>query len=162
MRKIMLILTVIMTVCAAQSAQAKGGIPITYGEHEKIEQVGVLPDEIKADDGTTLVLGHKYTVFEILFVPLWTTDQGKLVGYNPNEADTFYDIDVVLENEEGKAAILSLAGVSELSELHKIPFWDAWGGKIVGLLVIALILYGVFGRESSSKKSSEPAPAIED
>ena len=56
---------------------------------------------------------------------------------------------------EGRAAILEAAGVKDISELHKIPFWDAWGGKLVVLALLALILYGIFGREKKPKDANE-------
>lgn len=154
MKKILFILALTATMFAT-SAEAKAGVRVPYGEYEKIEKVAELPDEFTTDEGVKLSLGHKYTVFQIAYVPLWTLDKGTLVGFDPNDSESYYDFDSVLDNEEGREAILTTAGVTELSELHKIPFWDSWGGKIVGLLVVALILYGIFGREKKSEDSDK-------
>ena len=81
MKKIFLILAFITAFCS-QSAHARARIPITYGDHEKIVKVADLPEEYTTEDGVKLDLGYKYTVFEILFVPLWQTGDGKLVGYS--------------------------------------------------------------------------------
>lgn len=156
MKKFCLILAFAAILCT-QSVEAKARIRLPYGEYEKIEKVAELPEDFTTDDGVQLSLGHKYTVFQIAYVPLWTTDKGTLVGFDPANADTYYGFDSVLDNEEGRQAILSTAGVAELTELHKIPFWDAWGGKLVGLLVVALILYGIFGREKKSEEETAEA-----
>ncbi len=160
MKKLLLILALVTMV--VQSASASARVPITYGEHEKIEKVGTLPEGFTTDGGVQLDLGYKYTVFEIAFVPLWTTDEGKLVGYDTNDPDSYYDIDTLLEEDEVRAEVLSAAGVSELTDLYKMPFWDAWGGKLVALAVVALILYGIFGRDKKAKEPEVVAPAVEE
>ena len=129
MKKILLFFTILTAALCSQPAQAKPRIPVTYGDHEKIEKVAELPDGFTTDNGVKLALGHKYTVFELAFVPIWTTNKGKLVGFDPNDDQNYYDIDAYINTGEGRAAILEAAGVKDISELHKIPFWDAWGGK---------------------------------
>ena len=85
MKKILLFFTILTAALCSQPAQAKPRIPVTYGDHEKIEKVAELPDEFTTDNGVKLALGHKYTVFELAFVPIWTTNKGKLVGFDPND-----------------------------------------------------------------------------
>ena len=161
MKKILLIFALAATMCAI-STEAEARIRIPYGEYEKFEKVAELPEEFTTDEGIKLSLGHKYTVFQIAYIPLWTLDKGTLVGFAP-ESECYYDFDSVLDDEEGREMICASAGVAELNELHKIPFWDAWGGKIVGLLVVAAILYGTFGREKKPEDSdNEEAPATEE
>lgn len=155
MKKILLFFTILTATLCSQPAQAKPRIPVTYGDHEKIEKVAELPDEFTTDNGVKLALGHKYTVFELAFVPIWTTNKGKLVGFDPNDDQNYYDIDAYINTGEGRAAILEAAGVKDISELHKIPFWDAWGGKLVVLALLALILYGIFGREKKPQDANE-------
>ena len=60
-----------------------------------------------------------------------------------NDPDSYYDIDTLLEEDEVRAEVLSAAGVSELTDLYKMPFGtraeSSWG-----LPFVALILCGFF------------------
>ena len=76
---------VIANSCACHNGCAVCICPRTCAHYlrrtrKKLKKVGTLPEGFTTDGGVQLDLGYKYTVFEIAFVPLWTTDEGKLVG----------------------------------------------------------------------------------
>ena len=78
MKKILLFFTILTAALCSQPAQAKPRIPVTYGDHEKIEKVAELPDEFTTDNGVKLALGHKYTVFELALCRFGLQTKGSL------------------------------------------------------------------------------------
>lgn len=155
MKKFMLIAMVLLTVAALET-QARG-IRIPVGEYQKIEKVAELPDSTyyQTEDGKFIDLGYMYTVYEIAFVPLWEVGEPRLVGFNSEDKDTYYDLD-----DELVEVIKQDLKVEDLDGYKKMPFWDAWGGKLIGLAVIALIIYGII--PSKKKKNEEEEPEEEE
>lgn len=149
MRKILFLSVILLTVFAFET-QARIRIPV--GEYQKIEQVAELPDSAyyETKDGKHINLGYMYTVYEVAFVPLWTTDEGKIVGYE-KESDTYYDLD-----EEMISTIKEDIKVENLDSLKSMPFWDAWGGKLIVIGIIVIIIV----TQLPGKKKEEDADEV--
>lgn len=153
MKKILL-LTAIFLAASVVTSQARIRIPV--GEHQKIAPVLELPDSAyyQTDEGYRLRVGHMYTVYEIAYIPVWTTEKGQLVGFTAEEPDTYYDL------SEGMLGwIAEDTGIAELDSLKSIPFWDAWGGKLTAVaIVIGLIFYFRTNTEDKEQpEATEPA-----
>lgn len=154
MKKFLFIAAILLTVAALET-QARG-IRIPVGEYQKIEKVAELPDSTyyQTQDGKFVDLGYMYTVYEIAFVPLWEVGEAKLVGFCSDDKDTYYDLD-----DDLTATIKQDLQVDSLDSYKKMPFWDAWGGKLIGLVVVAIIIYGII---PSKKKKDEEEEAEEE
>ncbi|WP_295939530.1 hypothetical protein [uncultured Alistipes sp.] len=163
MKKTLLLVAVFLMASIATAYAARVRIPI--GEHQKIKQVLELPDSAyyQTNDGNYINVGYMYTVYEVAYVPLWTTDKGRLVGFVPSQPNSFYDL-----NEEMFSWISEDTGVEDLDKLKKMPFWDSWGGKLIAIaLIAALIAY--FRSKSDdddeapavTEKAEQPADAAE-
>jgi hypothetical protein len=78
--------------------------------------------------------------FNVAWVlPLWITIDPKLVLYSKT-SDTYYEL-----SDEELNAIIKNNNLNK-EELSNIGFYKKFGGKIVGVLLILLILWGTFGR----------------
>ena len=137
-----LILSLLLFVTCT-SVNAKGGIPILYSAGEEVEKVIDLPMreeyQIQAQDGRWYHadLGILHEQFSIFWVPLFNygtekyvlyTDQ-KIGEYDFTYADLYRDDIAYLQSEMG--------GIPSTPEL---PFWDAWGGKLLALLLIGIVI----------------------
>lgn len=143
------LLTLFFVTALVATSQARIRIPV--GEYQKIEPVLELPEEewYFNDEGHKIDVGYMYTVYQIAYVPVWTVDKGGLVGFSKEEPDTYYELDEsMLERISGDT------GIENFNELQRMPFWDAWGGKLVALVVIGVIIYGLVSR---NKDDEEPA-----
>ena len=113
-------------------------------------KVADLPDTSQYQFNSDFVdIGVKYSEIQLFFLPVWQYDM-KYVAVIPNNSDSYYD----LSNEEvmdlAASASISIPPISQV----KLDFWTAWGGKIVLLLLIGLIvMYSVY----SVKKEEEEA-----
>ena len=132
------------------TSQARARIPI--GTHEKTVIVLELPDSTyyQTDADNYIDLGYTYKVFEIAHIPVWTVDKGGLVGYTEAEPDTNYQLD-----DEVMGWIREDTGIEDLDELGRIPFWDAWGGKLVVLALVAGYLIYTFGRKKPEEETEK-------
>ena len=149
-----LLLALLFATAVVATSQARIRIPV--GQYQKIEPVLELPEEdwYRTDEGHKVDLGHMYTVYQIAYVPVWTIEKGKLVGYTKEDPDTYYDLDEsMLERISGDT------GIENFDELRTMPFWDAWGGKLVALAVIAAIVYYFCSKNDDDE--SEAAPEAE-
>lgn len=138
--------------------QAYAKIPVVYGTHEKLNEIAKLPSDYDDEDGS-YSLAYKYTMAHLFWIPLWQTDEGKVVAMMQGDDETWYDIDDVLNQAELRDEMLSDAGVKDIAELRQMPFWDAWGGKLlVGGILLVIIIGAVMGRSGKDEKA-EPVVA---
>ena len=108
-----------------------------------------LPDneEYQTDDGNYIDLATFHQEFNIAYIlPLYIEQEPRLVGYCEKE-DTYYEL-----TEEQLSAILKENNLDG-EKLNKVGFYSRYGGKIVGLIIIALIIWGFI---PSKKKKTEP------
>ncbi|BAV04388.1 hypothetical protein FLA_0376 [Filimonas lacunae] len=106
-----------------------------------------LPDteEFKLKDGTHLDLATFHKEFNIAYIlPLYIIEEPKLVGYN-KQSDTYYDIP-----ESELDGILASQKVNK-ADINKLPFYTKYGGKIVAVLIIGLIVWGAVSSKKEEK-----------
>lgn len=133
-----------MLLFAVQSASAKGGIPILYSEGDDVVKVLDLPQsedfQIQAQDGKWYHadLGILHEQFSIFFIPLFNYGTEKYVLYTDTKIGDFDFIYADLDREDINYLQSQFAGIPDVPEL---PFWDAWGGKLVALLIIIVLFF---------------------
>ena len=94
-----------------------------------------------------MIWGPFIREFNIAYIlPLYIEQEPRLVGYCEKE-DTYYEL-----TEEQLSAILKENNLDG-EKLNKVGFYSRYGGKIVGLIIIALIIWGFI---PSKKKKTEP------
>ncbi len=126
----------------------RGFIPI--GSIEKIEKVAELPDtdSFKTPDGKYVDIGSKFTVFTILWIPIYTEVEPELVGYSGG--NNYYEI------PKAEMDIALSENKLDRKKLEKLSFWNAWGGKIIVGLFVLFIIWGNI--PSRNKKNKEVVP----
>lgn len=141
------ILIVLLFAFSSTTAFAKIRIP--FGEREVLKKVYDLPDtdSFKVRTGQYFDLATLHKEYNIAwFLPLYITEEPRLVGYD-GQSDSYYDIP---QNEMD--AILASQKIKN-ADINKISFYKRYGGKLVGLLIIGLIIYGAI---PSKKEKVEP------
>ena len=150
MSKLRLSMMVCVVTLFGSAAFAKGAPVFFSWGGDSFYKVADLPDTYQYQFNSDFVdIGVKYSEIQIFFLPVWQYNM-KYVAVIPNNSDSYYD----LSNEEvmdlATSASISIPPISQV----KLDFWTAWGGKIVLLLLIGLIvMYSVY----SVKKEEEEA-----
>jgi hypothetical protein len=143
-------LTCLAFIMSTHQLSAKARIPV--GKVQEVKVVHDLPntEEFSENNSTTnfLDLATFHEEFNIAWVlPLWITIDPKLVLYS-KASDTYYEL-----SEEELNTIIKNNNLNK-EDLLNIGFYKKFGGKIVGVLIILLILWGTFGR--SKKDDIQP------
>ena len=120
----------------SNSIAAKVKIP--FGEREVLNKVYDLPntDEFKLKDGNFMDLARIHKEFNIAyFLPLYIIEEPKIAGYD-EKTETFYDLS---QNE-----IDEIIASQKLNKenLLQLPFYTKYGGKLVAVLIIGLLIWG--------------------
>lgn len=130
------LLMIVFLALAAVKSQARARI--TVGEIEVLKKVADLPDveEYKIENGQYADIGVLYQVYKIAFIPLWVTKEPVLVASDPKE-DTYLEIpDAEMDGILRKNNL-------QRDKLLNIGFYTRYGGKLVSLLLLAIIIYGI-------------------
>ena len=130
-------ITAVFILLGINIAQARIKIPI--GEEQKLEKVADLPDteDYLISDGHYVDLGQMYSVYTIAWVPVWVTQEPQLVLFDNKNPNEYYSFD----DEELKTNILKENDVKE-DDLLSVGFFGRIGGKLIFLVIIAIIIYG--------------------
>ena len=131
---------------SSTSVFAKAKIP--FGEREVLNKVYDLPntDEFK-EEGNFIDLATLHKEFNIAyFLPLYITEEPKLVGFD-EQTDTYYDI------PQNQVDAILASQKQNKEELNKLPIYTRYGGKIVAILIIGLLIWGAI---PSKKEKVEP------
>lgn len=153
MKKVFTVLAFITLFCVAGIEKAEAiRIPIPAGSYPKLSKVKDLPqeEEYLTTEDKHFDLGVKYTVYQIFWIPVWTEASPELIGYI--DKDYYVNFD-----DETIEAIAELNEIENIQQYAKMPFWDAWGGKIIVLGIVGLILYGYFGKSDENEDEVEAA-----
>lgn len=131
-----LLFATFILVLTSNSVFARAKIP--FGEREVLTKVHDLPntDAFKLKDGNFMDLATFHKEFNIAyFLPLYVIEEPKLVGFD-QKTEAFYELS---QNE-----IDSILTTEKLNkdELNHLSFYTRYGGKLVGLLIIGLIIWG--------------------
>jgi len=143
------ILLITFFLASTHLATAKAKIPI--GEREVLNKVYDLPKtgEFKLDNGNYLDLATLHKEFNIAYIlPLYITQDPKIVGYD-EKSGSFYDVpetelNTILANQK-----------QNYGNLNKLPFYTKYGGKLVALLIISLLIWGSLPTKKSKVKPKQ-------
>ncbi|PSL26427.1 hypothetical protein CLV42_111139 [Chitinophaga ginsengisoli] len=147
----MIRLTFIALVITFSSTAVFAGIRIPFGEREVLDKVYDLPntDEFKADDGNFIDLATFHKEYNIAyFLPLYVTEEPKLVLFDEKK-DAFYDLP-----QDKIDAILASQKLNK-EQLNKLPFYTRYGGKIVALLIIGALIWGLIPSKNEEVEPKE-------
>lgn len=122
-----------------------GKAKISFGKVDKIEIVADLPDTEKyvANDSSKeyLDLARIHQEYNIAWIiPAWITQEPKLV-LTKKESDEFYELtneqldQIISDNKLNKESLVQLG------------LYTKYGGKLILLLIIGLIIYGIFSKD---------------
>ena len=93
------------------------------------------------DNGQYLDLATLHEEFNVAWIlPLWITKEPKLVGYD-QVTDLYYDLSVTEMD-----AILKENNLKK-DDLMSIGFYKRYGGKLILLSIIGLVIYGFVKRK---------------
>jgi hypothetical protein len=148
-------LIIMFTLCASIMVSAKVRIP--FGKIDKIEIVAELPnnDNYTSTPGSKeyLDLATLHQEYNIAWIiPAWVTQEPKLV-LSKKDSDVYYELteeqlsQIIKDNKLDKESLLQLG------------FYTRYGGKVILLLVIGLIIYGIIpGKEEEEEETEKVQP----
>ena len=147
MKKILLLLG-FLVFFSLISSNGVYAAKITFGAHDKIIKIYDLPDteDYTSSDGKIFDFGYKYSLFEIIYLPLFQKGEGQIVGY-------IDDDNYVVLSDSDIQEIAKTNNIQNLTGLVKLPFWDVWGGKMVAIGIIFLLVLLII--RDRNKKISE-------
>lgn len=139
--KILLLSIVAIFTTNMVSAKAK----ILFGKIDKIEIVADLPDTekyvVKEGSKEYLDLARIHQEYNIAWViPAWITVEPKLV-LAKKESDEYFELtdeqlnQIISDNKLNKESLLQLG------------LYTRYGGKLILVLIIGLIIYGIFSKD---------------
>jgi len=133
---------VFMLSASFTSASARG-VRIPVGEREYASVVAELPDtdDYKTDEGNYIDLATIHTAFTVAYIPVYVTEEPRLIGYCEKE-------DVCYEMSDDVLAGILAENELDGEKLNKISFWHRFGGKLVFVVILAGIGYWYFGRKN--------------
>lgn len=145
LRKVLLMICLLSVYAGTAHARVK--VPV--GEREVLKLVYDLPDteDYQFEDGTYMDIARLHSEYQIAYIlPLYITKEPRLVAYEKNE-------DVYIENipEEVIDAIITAEGLDKAT-LLRLPFYKRYGGKLIGLLLLGLCIYGLIPSKGEKKK----------
>ena len=135
-------IAVCIHVCLATwpASAADMSLPIIWGPKEKIAKVTDFPntDTYKATNGNFVDAGVKYTTFEVFAIPLY--------NYNQSWAGYVGRDDTYMRMTRDELMVLATSAGVTLPRAPPLPFWDAWGGKLIAAgLLLSLIYFAFLG-----------------
>lgn len=139
------LLIIIITFCTINSMSARAKIP--FGKIDKIQIVADLPNtkEFESKEGSNefLDLGRLHQEYNIAWViPAWITVEPKLV-LTKKDSEEYFEI-----SDEQLDQIIKANKLNK-NDLLKLDFFTRYGGKIILLLIISLIAYGIFAKDKN-------------
>lgn len=120
-----------MLLCFAPLRGKAGGIPILYQTGDDIKHVSSI-----VVDGERIQIGVHYDYFKLFWIPCFNFNK-EYVVYNGNRySELDYDEVSILQDVYG------------LPSRPKLPFWQAWGGKLVLLILIGIVGFIIYENNS--------------
>lgn len=149
--KFLFVLVALLAVSASVSTlSARGRIPV--GEREYATVVAELPDteDFMTEDGNYIDLATIHTAFTVAYIPVYVTEEPRLIGYCEKE-DVCYEL-----SDEFLAETLTANGLDG-EKLNKLTFWHRFGGKILFIAILAALGFWYFIRKSGDEEMTEPS-----
>nr|WP_315247617.1 hypothetical protein [uncultured Flavobacterium sp.] len=147
----------LMTIIAfSVSIMASAKVRIPFGKIDKIEIVANLPDNEKytVSEGSKeyLDLATLHQEYNIAWViPAWITQEPKLV-LAKKDSDVYYELtdqqlaEIIKDNKLDKESLLQLG------------LYTRYGGKVILILLIGLIIYGIYPSKDEEEETGEVQP----
>lgn len=144
-KKVLLI--VIIAFCTITTVSAKAKIPVCF-PCEEIQLVQELPtdSEIQKLAGQKVNLSYMNTEYGALGMSVWNTNGRYVLSDISN--NTYLEI-----NPQEAEILKEKHGFDVATAEHSLSFWKKIGGKLVFLLIIALLIWGCI---PSKKKTVKP------
>ncbi len=150
MKKInLLLIALLMCLFSVNQSVARAKVPVCF-PCEKLSKVENAPnlEWFKTDKGEQLHLVYLYNEYGAVWIPAW------------NENGTF-----ALTNEaENLIYDLKPDEIAELKEKHKLDasssplsFWNKFGGKLLLVAIIGLLIWGQFGGKKENDEITTTA-----
>lgn len=144
-----LIVGIVLWLTMPQLAHARGRIPV--GTRDVIDIVYNIPasDSIIID-GKQVNLARMHKEFNVAYLlPLWVTEEPKLVLYDA-PSETYYE----MTTEKSRAFLKEYIKEKKLDEasLLKLGFYTRYGGKLVLLPIVALMIWGAIPSRKKDEK----------
>lgn len=142
--------TIILTACIAfaslSSVSAKAKIPICL-PCESIETVQELPkdSEIAKLIGKNVNVAYMYKQYGALWMSLWNSDGKYVLSDEGNSSYLEVDVQMAKILKEKHNIDIETAG-------SPLSFWKKTGGKLVFLIIAAIIVYGVIPSKDKEVK----------
>lgn len=139
--RILLIMTAVLFMTANE---AKAEIPIIYSNGVEIEKVLELPQkdkfEMQASNGNWYHadVGILHKQFSVFWIPLINYGEEKYVLYSNTKVGEYDFTYAELDQDEIEYLQKEFSGLPSTPEL---PFWDAWGGKLLLLLLVLVAFW---------------------
>lgn len=135
-KKVLLISALISAFTMSQEVSAKGKVP--FGEVDMIKDVADLPNTeeylIEGDRYLDLARLHK-EINVAWMIPLWVTQEPKLVGYDKTDGSYYELKDSELDN-------IIKANNLDKEKLLTLSLYSRVGGKVVAAIIIAFMVWG--------------------
>ncbi|MCD7937867.1 MAG: hypothetical protein LUG98_13495 [Tannerellaceae bacterium] len=143
MKRRLLIFITIAIICTG-SQEAAASIYIPVGSYEKVCKIKELPrnGNYRTKEGHPLALGIKYTVYQICWLPIYQEGAPEFIGYI--DKTNYLPL-----NESLLSLIAEENNIHNIKELIRLPFWDAWGGKLIAFLLVSMIIGNLFYKKRS-------------
>lgn len=139
-----------IALLSCQTASARG-IRVPFGTREVINIVAELPDSVQyeTEDGNFIDMATIHEEYNIAyFLPLYIEKEPRLVGYSEVE-DIYYEM-----TDEQLAEILQENNLDG-EKLNRLGFYTRYGGKLVALILIGLIIYGYMSSRNSKEEETQ-------
>ena len=133
---------------SVSTVSARGRIPV--GEREYATVVAELPDteDYMTEEGNYIDLATIHTAFTVAYIPIYITEEPRLIGYCAKE-DVCYEL-----SDEFLAETLAANGLDG-EKLNKLTFWHRFGGKILFIAILAALGFWYFIRKSDDEETTE-------
>lgn len=157
--KLRILLFTIVCICFFTNAKAGIPIPIPYSNGEDIVKVMDLPreDQFAIESNGMLYhadLGIMHDQFSLFWIPLVNYGTEKYVLFTDKKIGEYDMIYADLSSSDIEYLQNTFGGIPTKP---KLPFWHAWGGKLLvfGLIVVLFIIWILSKSEESSEKDEK-------
>ncbi len=140
--KFLFALGALFMLSASVSAVSARSVRIPVGEREYATVVAELPDteDYMTEEGNYIDLATIHTAFAVAYIPVYVTEEPRLIGYCEKE-DVCYEL-----SDEYLAGLLE-ANELDGEKLNKLTFWHRFGGKLLFIVILGAVGYYYYGRK---------------
>lgn len=151
-RVLMAVLICLMSTNVSFAGNEVAKMFVFFGNSQKLSEVYELPNEeyFQTDNGEHLNLGISYKVFSIFWIPLLVTEDPSFIYTVEGNDDFYYEI-----NSDAVKSIAEEYHIADIESLKEVPFWDAWGGKILILVVILFFVFASMGSHDTEEGTAD-------